>query len=155
MNSIAKNEGLESPGVTNRTGAERSPSFLIARIDSRSARGLRERLAPFGVEPRQFALMHQVALESGRSQQAIADSLGIPKSAMVGLVDELEARGLVVRRRNDRRTHALHLSDAGIDLLRRAARAAYEHDEELLAPLTGAERDQLLRILGKLAGQPA
>ena len=129
-------------------------SFLLARVGFESARRLRERLAPFGIDPRAFALMHEVALGQGRSQQAVADAIGIPKSAMVGLVDDLESRGLVERRRGDRRTHALHLTRAGADLLRRSGRTAVEHDDELAAALTSAERDQLVALLGKLAARP-
>jgi DNA-binding MarR family transcriptional regulator len=140
--------------VTNRTGAERSMSFLLARVGFESARRLRERLAPFGIDPRAFALMHEVALKGGRSQQALADAIGIPKSAMVALVDDLESRGLIERRRSDRRTHALHLTRAGADLLQRTGSAALEHDDELAAPLTAREREQLVALLGKLAARP-
>ena len=137
--------------VMNRTGAARSLSFLLARVGFDSARRLRERLAPYGVDPRQFALLHAVALQEGRSQQAIADSIGVPKSGMVAIVDDLERRGLVERRRTDRRTHALHLTRQGSDLLRRTARTAAEHDDELAEPLSAAERRQLVALLSKLA----
>jgi DNA-binding MarR family transcriptional regulator len=139
--------------VTNRTGAERSISFLLARAGFESARRLRERLAPFGVDTRQFAVLHEVALEPGRSQQALAERTGVPKSGMVALLDDLEKRGLVERRRSDRRTHALHLTRAGADLLRRSAATAMAHDDELAEPLTAAERRQLVALLAKLAGQ--
>jgi len=139
--------------VTNRTGAERSLSFLLAHAGFVSARRLRERLAPFGLDPRQFAVLHEVGLEPGRSQQALAELTGVPKSGMVALLDDLEARGLVERRRNDRRTHALHLTRAGGDLLRRTAATAMAHDDDLAAPLTEEERGQLTTLLSKLAGQ--
>lgn len=138
--------------MTRRTGAERSLSFLLARAGFESARRLRERLAPLGVEPRQFALLHELALEEGRSQQALADAIGVPKSGMVQIVDELEGRGLVVRRRSDRRTHAVHLTAAGADFLRSTAAVALEHDADLAAPLSGAERKRLVALLAKLVG---
>src|SRR5918995_3382407 len=133
------------------TGAERSLSFLLARAGFQSVRRLRERLAPYGIDPRQFALLHELALESGRSQQALADAVGVPKSGMVQLVDDLEARGLLERRRGDRRTHALHLTRAGADFLRQTAGVAFEHDAELSAPLSSAERRRLVALLAKLA----
>jgi DNA-binding MarR family transcriptional regulator len=136
--------------VTRRTGAERSLSFLLARAGFESARRLRERLAPYGIEPRHFALLHELALEEGRSQQALADGIGIPKSGMVQLVDDLEERGLVERRRSDRRTHALHLTRAGGDFLRSTAPVALAHDGELSAPLSAAERKRLVALLAKL-----
>jgi DNA-binding MarR family transcriptional regulator len=136
--------------VSRRTGAERSLSFLLARAGFESARRLRERLAPYGIEPRHFALLHELALEEGRSQQALADVLGIPKSGMVALVDDLEGRGWVERRRSDRRTHALHLTRAGGEFLIGTASVAIEHDADLGAPLSEAERKRLVALLAKL-----
>ena len=138
--------------MTRRTGAERSLSFLLARAGFESARRLRERLAPLGIEPRQFALLHELALEEGRSQQALADAIGVPKSGMVQIVDELEGRGLLERRRSDRRTHALHLTAAGAAFLRGTATVAIEHDADLGAPLSDAERRRLVALLAKLVG---
>ena len=132
------------------TGAERSLSFLLARANFESGGRLRERLAPYGVDPRQFALLHELALEEGRSQQALANAIGVPKSGMVQLVDDLEERGLLERRRSDRRTHALHLTRAGGRFLRETAGIAIQHDAELAEPLSEAERKRLVALLAKL-----
>ena len=134
-------------------GPANSVAFLVARVGFDSARKLRERLAPYGIEPRQFALLNQVAIREGLSQQAIADAIGIPKSRMVALVDDLEQRGLVERRRSDRRTHALHLTAEGNRLLDKTRQAAIEHDNELSDPLTADERRELVRLLRKLAAR--
>ena len=134
-------------------GPANSVAFLIARVGFGSARGLRERLEPFGIDPRQFAMLNQLALAEGQSQQAIADGIGIPKSRMVAIVDDLQERGLVERRQGDRRTHALHLTDAGRDLLRRTRRAARDHDAELTKPLSEAERAELVALLQRLAAE--
>jgi DNA-binding MarR family transcriptional regulator len=127
---------------------------MLARAGFRSVRGLRARLEPFEIDPRQFALLNQIALREGVTQQAIADAVWIPKSRMVPLVDDLERRGLVERRAVDRRSYALHLTAAGHDLLRRTRRAAQEHDAELTEPLGPEEREQLLALLTKLAERP-
>jgi DNA-binding MarR family transcriptional regulator len=132
-------------------GPAKSVSFLIARIGFESGRRLKERLEPFGIEPRQFALLNQVELREGMSQQAIADSIGIPKSRMVAIVDALEKRDLVERRRGDRRTHAIYLTDRGNELLRQTRRAAMEHDADLTGGLSTKEREQLVTLLRKLA----
>ena len=141
--------------MSDRTDSARSLSLLLARAGFESGRRLRERLAPLDIEPRHLAVLNQVWLREGQSQQALADLLGIPKSGMVGLIDELEERGFVSRRRSDRRTHAIHLTRAGGELLRKGGAAALEHDDELAEPLTKAERDQLVALLAKLAGRQA
>ena len=69
---------------------------------------------------------------------------------MVAFVDLLESRGLLERRQNadDRRTRALHLTDAGRDLLERAFALAVADERNLCADLTDAERTQVLELLG-------
>jgi DNA-binding MarR family transcriptional regulator len=134
-------------------GPANSVSFLIARVGFGSASRLSKRLEPFGFGLRQFAMLNQLALAEGQSQQAIADGIGIPKSRMVAMVDELEQRGLVERRQGDRRTHALHLTDEGRDVLQRTRRAAREHDAELTKALSDAERAQLVALLQKLVAE--
>jgi DNA-binding MarR family transcriptional regulator len=139
--------------VTKRTGPAGSVSFLLARVGFESARRLKERLAPYGLDPRQFALLNLVAMREGSSQQAIGDAIGIPKSRMVAFVDALERRGAIERRPSDRRTHALHLTDEGRKLLQETRRLAREHDADLSRPLTASEREQLVELLTKLAAE--
>jgi DNA-binding MarR family transcriptional regulator len=79
---------------------------------------------------------------------------------MVGLVDDLEARGLVERRRHhgDRRAYALFLTDTARDLLTQADRAADTVEAEMLAPLSADDRDHLFALLRRVAahaGLPA
>ena len=76
---------------------------------------------------------------------------------MVATIDELEARGLVERRRNpqDRRAHALYITDEGRRTLKQGRKVARRAQEELLAPLSPQERRQLHELLLRLArGRP-
>jgi DNA-binding MarR family transcriptional regulator len=72
---------------------------------------------------------------------------------MVALLDELESRGLVERRRDpdDRRAYALHLTDRGREALRRGRRVAGRMQRQMLVGLDAAEQAELLRLLGKVA----
>jgi DNA-binding MarR family transcriptional regulator len=119
------------------------------------ARRFRELLAPLGLEPREFALLRSVASTEGVTQQAIAERMGVAASRMVGLVDTLEARGLIERRQNpdDRRARALFLTDDGRALLERGFAVAVEHEERLTSELDEAEREQLLELLGRVGPQ--
>jgi DNA-binding MarR family transcriptional regulator len=72
---------------------------------------------------------------------------------MVFLVDELEKLGLVERRRNpaDRRSHALYLTEQGVATVDRVREISAEHEAELGAGLTGAQRAQLVSLLRVVA----
>jgi DNA-binding MarR family transcriptional regulator len=130
----------------------RSVGFTISTTGYAIAARFREALAPFGLEPREFALLRSVAASEGDSQQAIGERMSIAPSRMVAFVDSLERRGLLERRQNpaDRRARALFLTDEGRELLGRAFRAAGEYERVLSQDLTGAEREQLLELLARV-----
>src|ERR1700761_2397892 len=118
--------------------AFRSLGFTLSTLGFAVSRGFHETLEPLGIEPRDFALLRAVAADEGRSQQAIGERLKIAPSRMVAFVDLLESRGLLERRLNadDRRTRALHLTDAGRDLLDRAFALAVAYERNLCGDLT-------------------
>lgn len=130
----------------------RSVGFTISTTGYAIAAQFRERLAPFGLEPREFALLRSVAASEGDSQQAIGERMKIAPSRMVAFVDSLERRGLLERRQNpaDRRARALFLTDEGRDLLGRAFQVSVEHERTLTQDLTSAEREQLLELLARV-----
>ena len=129
------------------------PSFLLSQIGHHAAARFAERLAPLGLQNRHFGLLTYLAAAEGQTQQQLADTLGIHRNVMVGLVDDLEDRGLVQRQRHpaDRRAHALHLTPAARDLLSQAQHAADEHDAELLAGLDAADQAKLTTLLQRIA----
>ena len=132
-----------------------SVGFTVSTIGYAVARRFREILAPLELEPREFALLRAVSASEGESQQAIGERLQIPPSRMVAFIDGLEQRGLLERRLNpdDRRTRALHLTDAGRDLLGRAFAVAVAHERDLCADLSDDEREQLLSLLERVGAR--
>jgi DNA-binding MarR family transcriptional regulator len=119
------------------------------------SRRFHDTLRPLGIEPRDFSLLRAVAADEGRSQQAVGETLQIAPSRMVAFVDQLESRGLLERRQNadDRRTRALHLTEAGRTLLGRAFSLALETERNLCAELSEPDRVQLLELLGRVGLQ--
>ena len=128
-------------------------AFLLVQLGFHVAQRFGERLAPLGLEQRQAGMLVRLAENDGKSQQAIAELIGVNATRMVFLTDELERLGLVERRRNpaDRRSHALHLTEAGTAMLARVREVTAAHEAEVTASLTGAERQQLLEVLRRLA----
>lgn len=129
------------------------PAFLLAQLGACAAARFAERVAALELTPAQTGLLRAVATGPGRSQQELARHLGTPPSRLVALVDGLDERGLLERRRNpdDRRLHALHLTDAGRELLGRIGQVAREHDADVCAPLGADEREVLAGLLRRIA----
>src|ERR1044072_4145004 len=70
---------------------------------------------PGGPHPRVFGLLTAL-LEAGPfSQQMLAEKMRVNRSLVVGIVDDLERRGWVERRRApaDRRSYQLHVTEGG------------------------------------------
>jgi DNA-binding MarR family transcriptional regulator len=130
-------------------------AFLLAQVGGLAAMRFADRVTTIGISPPQAGLLRVVAAEPGRTQQAVSGQLGLLPSRLVSLVDELEGRGLIERRRdpNDRRNSALYVTDTGTALLRDIGRAAQAHGDDFLAPLNKTEQATLAELLGRLAAR--
>jgi DNA-binding MarR family transcriptional regulator len=148
---------MTDPSVPSEPTAERlrvpGAAFLLSQVGFHSSRLWRERMARLDLDPREVVLLRHVAAAEGQSQQALAESLQIPASRMVALVDGLEQRGLMERRpiAGDRRVRALHLSRDGRRVLRKVMDASAKHEAELCSGLDASDRTQLIGLLSRLA----
>jgi len=127
--------------------------MLLVKLGFFASNRFAAALAPTGLEPRQFGLLTRLAEHEGASQQRLGEVLGLNPTRMVFLVDDLEALGLIERRRNpnDRRSYALYLTTKGKKALQAAEAVRREHEAALSRGLTAAERAQLTKLLGKIA----
>ena len=130
-----------------------STTFLLKRLGFAAKERSMGAYEREGVHPYHYAIL--LALDQGghETQGAIADALGYDRGQLVGLLDELEERGLIERRRdpNDRRRHLVQMTADGKRKLRRLRMLARELEDDFLEPLTDAEREQLHALLFKLA----
>ncbi len=128
-------------------------AFLLAQVGALAAARFAERLAPLGLAPQHAGLLRLIGATAGQSQRALGDRLGILPSRLVVLVDELEERGLVERRDEpgDRRSYALHLTEAGRTMLGEVGHLAREHGESICSGLEPEERRQLAALLARIA----
>ena len=132
-----------------------STAFLLKRLGFAAKDQAMEAYARAGLNPYHHAVLAVLDEGSRETQGAIADALGYDRGQLVGLLDELEERGLVERRRHpsDRRRHLVRLTPAGRRALGRLRTLARRLENEFLASLDGAERAQLHALLLRLAQQ--
>ena len=104
------------------------------------------------LSPGRVGILLLLEANAGITQSRLATAVGLDRSTMVGVVDALEERRLVQRRRGeDRRTNGLWLTRAGRALVARLKRRIAAHEQRVSARLTSAERAQLIALLEKLA----
>lgn len=102
--------------------------------------------------PGQFGVLALIQANSGLSQSALGQAMGVDRSTVVAVIDKLEARGLVQRTAaaNDRRSNALRLSAEGMKRFAAALKRVYGHEKQITKRLTAAERTQLLNLLRRI-----
>jgi MarR family transcriptional regulator, lower aerobic nicotinate degradation pathway regulator len=111
-------------------------------------------LAPMGLRPRHLVALTLLRDRGGCAQQALAAMMEMDGTNVVGLLNDLEAQGLIERRRSpeDRRRHVVMLTDAGMRRLAKAEFALAAAEDEVLATLDHDQRDALYRLLLQAAG---
>jgi MarR family transcriptional regulator, lower aerobic nicotinate degradation pathway regulator len=149
--------GPQIPLETRRPGPPKelltSPTFLAKRVGFAIKERMMEAFEESGLSMYDHAILTLLDEEPTETQAQIADALGYDRSQLVGLLDELEQKGLVERRRDpdDRRRHVVSLTPAGKKTYARLREVAKQLDEEFLAPLDAAERKTLHALLLELA----
>jgi DNA-binding MarR family transcriptional regulator len=130
-----------------------SSSFLLKRLGFAVKERTMKAYEGTGLHPYHHAILLVLDEGSRETQGAIADTLGYDRGQLVGLLDELEERGLVERRRdpNDRRRHLVRLTGDGKRMLRRLRALAAQIEDDFLSPLSEKERVNLHALLLRLA----
>src|SRR5256885_12705763 len=97
---------------------------------------------PGGLRPRHLIALNLLSERGPASQQGLADSLSLDPSNVVGLLNELEERGLITRRRHpaDRRRHIVEMSPLGEDELALAYARFGLVEDDLLSALSTEDR---------------
>jgi DNA-binding MarR family transcriptional regulator len=103
------------------------------------------------LSPGRAGMLLLIEANPGVPQGRLAEAVRLDRSTMVGVVDALEERGLIERRRGiDRRTNGLWLTRAGRTFAARLRQRIERHENRVAGRLTAAERSQLLALLEKL-----
>jgi DNA-binding MarR family transcriptional regulator len=135
----------------------------LGPLDSLTGYHLRYAYARFGAdfarifadsEMRQvlFGVLSVIFANPGINQGKVGKALGVQRTNMVALINQLVELGLVRRSldREDRRAFSLDLTEHGRETVNATLERIRAHEERMLSALTSGERQTLLALLKKI-----
>lgn len=127
--------------------------YRLRRAQLSVVNDFNESLIDFGLRPADFSVLIVVANNAGLKQSDVAEALGIQRANFVAIIDGLEEKGLLLRRRSDtdRRVHYLDMTQEGRATLDEILKIWRTHEERLVGRLGGEQaRDQLVGLLRRI-----
>lgn len=160
VTSKSKNKYAASPakpslGVSDVDYSILSEAVLyrLRRAQLAVVQDFNDSLASIGLRPADFSVLIVVANNAGLKQSDVAEALGIQRANFVAIIDNLEAKGLLARRKSDtdRRVHFLDMTSDGREMLSNLSEI-WKHNEEKLIDRLGGEkaRNQLINLLRRI-----
>lgn len=128
-------------------------ALMLAQVGALAASRFVKRIAELNLTPAHANVLRVIATEPGRSHQSLSSTSGLVPARLAVILDELEQRGLIERRRHekDQRLVALFLTASGQQFMGQLAAAGADHEREITGALNEDERRTLGAILEKLA----
>jgi MarR family transcriptional regulator, organic hydroperoxide resistance regulator len=127
-------------------------SFLLGKAYQHVNQAAKQRLAPYGVTPVQFALLNSLWSEDGLSGADLGVRLQLDSATITGVIDRVEHLGLVERRPDpsDRRINRVHLTTRGAGLQAPLSQAIEELNAEFFGKFSAVDADRLRTMLALL-----
>ncbi len=141
-----KNSEMDNPDLEDLIGYNLKRAYIIVQTDYREAIG------QDGLSARVFSALSLIVKFPNTTQSELARMMGIERSGLVAIVDELEGHGYLQRAPvpGDRRVQALVPTEAGQRAYAETARVVRAHEDRLFANLTDREKATLLDLLRKI-----
>src|SRR6185503_343835 len=127
--------------------------YVVRRAQLAIFKDFIQTMAPVDIRPAQYSVLIVIDRNPGLTQAELGRALAIKRANLVGMLNELERRKLArrVASPSDRRSHALHLTANGRQMLARFHRLALEHETRATRALDAGEKRILLELLGRVA----
>lgn len=128
---------------------EFQPGYAIRRLHQASVAIFTHEIGELGITPVQYGILQMVHNHPGFDQRTLARNIALDTSTTAGVVDRLEARGVLTRNASpsDRRMRLLSLTPAGEQLLRDAIPRMEKTQQLILAPLSPAQQAEFMHLL--------
>ena len=150
--SKRQKSGTGMAPASPRLALETFPGHGIRRLQQIAVAVFSQGAQPHGVTPVQFAVQQLQEHMPGIDQRTLAQQVGFDKATIGGVIDRLEARGLLLRQQTpkDRRVKLLNLTDAGKELLQALMPIALQAQRHMLDPLSDEERQQFIGLMARV-----
>lgn len=138
--------GIESSDLEDLIGYNLKRAYVIVQTD------FRKTLGDDGMSARVFSALSLCVRFPNITQSELARMMGIERSGLVAIVDELEAKNHLRRAPvpGDRRIQALVPTDEGRMAYTEAIEAVRAHEDRLFADMGADEKETLLALLKKI-----
>ena len=132
---------------------DRSVGYAVRRAQMRIYEAFFTVLDVHDTTPTRYTLMLLIRENPGIRSVDLARVLGVARSRMVKLVDDLECRSLISRNTpsSDRRNRVLLLTERGARKLRQLEQVVERHEAQLTEGLSAGEREHLLGLLWRIS----
>jgi DNA-binding MarR family transcriptional regulator len=129
-----------------------STGMLLVKLGRVAEARFKEALKPTELTPKHLGVLFEVRANP-TSQQLLCETIDVDASKLVGILNDLEEDGLIVRRRDpeDRRRHIVELTKEAQSRLAKAEKVAKSVEEEFFTGLNDDERAQLRLLLARVA----
>lgn len=144
-----------SPNPTLTPAAPRRLPVLLRRAWYGLNQAFRQRVGPAGITPDQFSILRWITEgdPQGLTQRTITDLMASDPNTITSTLARMERSGLIERRphESDRRAHRVRMLPKGRRIFEKARAVAVELQQEVLAALPTAEREQFLEAMEVIA----
>ncbi len=141
---------VETEDAINAAGTSSIIGYRLRRAQLKVFQRFLTVFEKLNLRPAEYSVLVLIADNPGRKQTEIAEVLGIKRANFVPIIDGLELRDLVERRRSaeDRRANALYLTSTGVSFIRAIHKRHDVLEGQLTLSLGGqAKRQELLALL--------
>ncbi len=125
------------------------PGHLARRVQQLAVALFVEEVGEIGLTPVQYSALQTVCNQPGIDQKTLAATIAYDTSTIAGVIDRLEARGLLARQVSpaDRRAKLLTPTPEGIQTLAAVVPRMLRAQDRLLEPLAAADRKEFIRMM--------
>jgi len=128
------------------------PGHFARRLQQLAVALFNEEVAELSLTPVQYSALHTICKQPGIDQKTLAQIISYDAATIGGVIDRLEAHGLVLRTitPQDRRVRLISPTDEGVRILTAVIPRVLQTQDRLLEPLSSSERKELMRLMSVL-----